>query len=359
MNECAACARGIARVRNVQRSDKRLTKPLKLVGDKGSGRVRGDYLGRGLRPHSGEARSTPLRPMADPSRSCYAGRFGQLQRPDTARSPALSSRWLGGGTSRRSGKTLLRRHRTRVCAHDSTASACSWTRNEIANSNYIIAWGNNPAITIAGLLPAVSREMVDNGGTLVRDRSYSTPSRPPRSQEWIAALARHRLRPLGLAMLKTVVDEELYDEEFLHGPHHAPPAWWTRRRERRCWQIPRIRHHLSWCYDTATRRCGAPTMPPASRPLLTVEGTPEAAQYNYVTVSSSSTPRPHPWDSRGRRGRVRRAPTTTSPRIARDYANAEHAMIVQQHGRLPAHRERRLRYRHPGLPGPVHRQHRP
>ena len=34
---------------------------------------------------------------------------------------------------------------------------------------------------------------------------------------------------LGLAMLKTIVDEKLYDEEFLLAPP-APPVWLTRPR---------------------------------------------------------------------------------------------------------------------------------
>ena len=77
-------------------------------------------------------------------------------------------------------------------------------RNEIANSNYIIAWGNNPVISMTGYFGRF-QEMMDNGGTLCTIDPFLSET-ADKSQEWIQPWPGTD-SAVALAMLKVVIDE--------------------------------------------------------------------------------------------------------------------------------------------------------
>ncbi len=114
------------------------------------------------------------------------------------------------------------------------------TRNEFENSDYVIAWGNNPVVTLCGYFGRIQK-MMDNGGTLCTiDPFYSETA--DKSQEWIQPWPGTD-SALALAMLKVVIDEGLTDEEYLIAAHDGALSGGQRHRR------PRVRrsggrHHL-------------------------------------------------------------------------------------------------------------------
>lgn len=166
------------RLRRVEmcNSDKRLTKPLKLVGEKGSGDFEEITWDRGVRSHSGEAavRTGQWRSQVHH----VPGRFGQLQRPDRCvlHICRLARRWHVHVR-----QYVLRRIDSGLAPV--LGQRMQLVRNEIANSNYIIAWGNNPVISMTGYFGRF-QEMMDNGGTLCTIDPFLSET-ADKSQEWI------------------------------------------------------------------------------------------------------------------------------------------------------------------------------
>ena len=315
VNECPACGKGFARV-EMCNSDKRLTKPLKLVGAKGSGEFEEiswdeaidlieEKINYALDNGGSQSHHRP-------------GRVGQLQ---------LAERRHGNA------RLLAGRHHPHVghmcCAGiDAGVSTILGTRsqptrNEFENSDYIIAWGNNPVVTLCGYFGRIQK-MMDNGGTLCTiDPFYSETA--DKSQEWIQPWPGTD-SALALAMLKVVIDEGLTDEEYLIAHTTAPclvdnatgaPAF-ADPADDTTYQV----------WDTTTNAVVAHDAAGAT-PALSVAGTEAAAQY--TTIYDLIKAEADKWGKE-----AVEAETGCSfddvARIARDYATAEHAMIIQNMG---------------------------
>ena len=140
LNDCAACARGIAR--GLMCNDpNRLTVPLLRDGDKGSGKfkeITWDEAFDLIQQKFDEAIAT------DGNQSiCYAtgsGHFGAMHGPVASAFFAH----LGGATTTVGKLCCAGVYESVVYIYGKRFLDC---RNQIENSTYCIIWGNNPATT--------------------------------------------------------------------------------------------------------------------------------------------------------------------------------------------------------------------
>lgn len=315
VNESPACARGFARV-EMCNSDKRLTKPLKLVGEKGSGdfeEITWDEAFDLIQEKLQYALDNggPKSIMSQDG----SGNFSAL-------TGAFSTfvGWLGGGTST-SGNMC--------CAGIDSGLApvlgqrMQLVRNEIANSNYIIAWGNNPVISMTGYFGRF-QEMMDNGGTLCTIDPFLSET-ADKSQEWIQPWPGTD-SAVALAMLKVVIDEGLTDEEYIIA-HTTAPCLIDKKTNAPAFADP-ADDTTYQVYDPATKTIVAHDASGVT-PLLSVEGT-EIAN-DYVTIYDLIKAEADKWGKEAVEAESGCSYDDIA-RIARDYANAEHAMIIQNMG---------------------------
>lgn len=268
VNESPACARGFARV-EMCNSDKRLTKPLKLVGEKGSGDFEEITWDEAF-----DLIQEKLQYALDnggPKSIMSQGGSGNFSALTGAFSTFVG--WLGGGTST-SGNMC--------CAGIDSGLApvlgqrMQLVRNEIANSNYIIAWGNNPVISMTGYFGRF-QEMMDNGGTLCTIDPFLSET-ADKSQEWIQPWPGTD-SAVALAMLKVVIDEGLTDEEYIIA-HTTAPCLIDKKTNAPAFADP-ADDTTYQVYDPATKTIVAHDAAGVT-PLLSVEGT-EIAN-DYVTI---------------------------------------------------------------------------
>ena len=211
-NESLPCMMGISRVEWLNSED-RLTKPLLRDGEKGQNKWKEISWDEAI-----ELVSVKLKDAIDTVGNAgivcdsHAGNFNALA---GAVAPAFIAR-IGGAT------TLTG---TLCCAAVNGATTSMFgkrffdTRNTIGEADYIIVWGNNPAVTMNGYFSRFEKVMERGGTVVVVDPVYSETA--AKSSDWIP------IRPttdtaLALGMLKVIVEEGLANEEFLKKHSTAP-----------------------------------------------------------------------------------------------------------------------------------------
>lgn len=315
VNESPACLRGFARA-EMCNSKERLTKPLKLVGEKGSGDFEEiswdeayDLIEEKLRYALDNGGSQSIIVQGG------SGNFSSF-----LDAMGVFGSWLGGTTSV-SGNMC--------CAGIDSGlgtvlgSRTSLIRNEIPKSKYIIAWGNNPVISMTGYF-ARFQQMIANGGTLCTiDPFYSETA--DKSQEWIQPFPGTD-SAVALAMLKVVIDEDLYDEEYLLA-HTTAPCLIDRATNAPYFSDP-ADDTTYMVYDGASGEIVAHDDADA-KPVLTVEGTDAAAQY--VTIFDLIKAEADKWGKEAVEAESGCSYDDIA-RIARDYAKADAAIIIQNMG---------------------------
>lgn len=316
VNECPACGKGFARVEMCS-SDKRLTKPLRLVGEKGSGEFEEiswdeafDLLQEKIQYALDNGGSESI--VYDRG----SGNFSSLARD----LPGAFMSWLGGTQSATgntccagidSGLTTILGKRTQP------------TRNEIQNSNYIIAWGTNPVVTMMGYFGRF-QQMLDNGGTLCTiDPYYSETA--DKSQEWLQPWPGSD-SALALGMLKIIIDEELYDSEYLLA-HTTAPCLIDKSTNAPYFSDPED-DTTYMVYDPESKEIVAHDTEGVVA-ALSVADTDCADRY--VTIFDLIKAEADKWGQDTVEAETGCAYDDIA-RIARDYANAEHAMIIQNMG---------------------------
>ena len=316
VNESPACARGMARVETCS-SPARLTKPLKLVGEKGSGEFEEiswdeayDLLQEKIQYALDNGGSQTI--IYDRG----SGNFSSLTRD----LPGAFMSWLGG-TQSCTGNTCC----AGIDAAVSTilGKRTQFTRNEFAKSNYIIAWGNNPVVSLTGYFSRF-QQMMKNGGTLCTIDPFQSET-ADKSQEWIQPLPGTD-SALALAMLKIVIDEGLTDEEYLIA-HTTAPCLIDRSTNAPAF-ADASDDTTYRVYDAATKSIVAHDAADA-QPLLSVVDTDIADRY--VTIYELIKAEADKWGKEAVEAETG-CNYDDIARIARDYATAEHAMIIQNMG---------------------------
>lgn len=316
LNDCAACGRGMARA-FMHRDPNRLTVPLLLDGEKGSGNfkeITWDEAFDLIEEKFNDAIATD-----GVSSICYvtgSGNFGAMHGP-------VANAFFAhlGGASTTVGA---------LCCAGTTAAVIPIygkrfldTRNQIEKSDYLIIWGFNPAISMQGYFQRFEH-VVENGGKLVTIDPMFTES---------AAKSTDHLRPwpgtdaaLELAMLKVIIDEGLMDEEFVLAHTTAPCLVSKETGEPVLEDEEDPTSFVVW--DTATNaivRHDAEGVQPA----LTLAGTEAEADYN--TEHELIYAECEPWTLEAAEEETS-VPAADIERIAKEFAEAEKAMILQVMG---------------------------
>lgn len=315
VNESPACGRGYARV-ELCNSEKRLTKPLKLKGAKGSGDFEEiswdeayDLIEEKLRYALDNGGSQSIIVQGG------SGNFSSL----TSSMSALGS-WLGGTTAITGNF---------CCAGIDSGlgtvlgSRTTPLRNELEKADYIIAWGNNPVVTMTSYFGRFQK-MMANGGTLCTiDPFYSETA--DQSQEWLQPWPGTD-SAVALAMLKVVIDEGLTDEEYLIA-HTTAPCLIDKKTNVPAFADP-ADDTTYQVYDPASKKLVAHDASGVTPPL-SVADTEIADQY--VTIYDLIKAEADKWGEE-----AVEAETGCSyddiARIARDYAKAKGAIIIQNMG---------------------------
>ncbi len=315
-NDCAACARGIARSYMVN-DPNRLSMPMRRSGDKGSGEF--EEISWEEAFDLIEEKFLDAIDTDGVHSICYvtgSGNFGSMHGP-------VANAFFAslGGASTTEGS---------LCCAGTTAAQIPIygqrfldTRNQIEKSDYVIIWGNNPSISKQGYFQRFEN-VVENGGKVVVIDPIFTESASKASQ-WIAPWPGTDAA-MALAMLKVIVDEELYDEEYA------------------------IAHTCAPCLvDKAT---GEPVLQDADDPVsfvvfdsltgqilphdqegieaaLTLEGTVVADDYNTEFELIYAEAEPWTLEAAAEECGVSADVIGT---LAREYAQADKAMIIQNMG---------------------------
>ena len=203
LNDCAACARGIARS-YMATDPNRLTVPLLLDGEKGSGDFKEITWDEAFDLIEEKFKAAI---DSDGVQSiCYitgSGNFGSMHGP-------VANAFFAhlGGASTTVGS---------LCCAGTTAAQIPIygqrfldTRNQIENSSYVIVWGNNPAISKQGYFQRFEK-VIENGGKVVVIDPIFTES-ASKASEWVSPWPGTDAA-MALAMIKVVIDEDLYDKE--------------------------------------------------------------------------------------------------------------------------------------------------
>ncbi len=314
-NESFPCMMGRSRVEWLN-SDERLTRPLIRDGEKGENKWREIEWDEALDLVANKL-TDAIDTVGNAGIVCdyHAGNFNAIA---GSAAPAFMSR-IGGGT------TLTG---TLCCAAMNGATTPVFgkryfdTRNTIDEANYIIVWGNNPAVTMNGYFPRFLR-MKQKGGRLVTiDPVYTATAE--KSDDWVP------IKPttdtaLALGMLKVIVDEGLENRDFLKR-HSTAPCLVDDTGA-----LVLIDSQDPQSYAVIDSATGIIMRHDADGvdPVLSTEGTDFAEWYSTVydiTIRECALWTPQAVeDETG-------VPAAKVIELARDYATAEKAMIIQNMG---------------------------
>lgn len=316
LNDCAACARGIARSYMAD-DPNRLSMPLVRDGEKGSGSFKEVTWDEAF--DLIERKFTEAIESDGVHSICYvtgSGNFGSMHGP-------VANAFFAhlGGASTTTGSLC--------CAGTTAAQTPIYgqrfldTRNQIEKSDYVIIWGNNPAISKQGYFQRFEKVVESGGKVIVVDPIFTESA--SKASEWVAPWPGTDTA-MALAMIKVVIDEGLYDEAYA------------------------LEHTCAPCLvDKAT---GEPVLESAddpssfmvfdlessqivrhdfegAKPALTLEGTPAAEAYDteFELIYAEAAK----WDAEAAEVECG-VPAADIERLAREYAQAERAMIIQNMG---------------------------
>ena len=314
-NESLPCMMGMSRVEWLN-TDERLTMPLLRDGEKGENKWKEISWDEAL-----TLLAEKLQDAIDTVGNAgivfdsHAGNFNSLA---GAVAPALLAR-IGGGT------TLTG---TLCCAGTNGATIPVFgkryfdTRNTIEDSDYILVWGNNPAVTMNGYFSRYLKAM-ENGGKMVTIDPVCSET-ASKSTDWVP------IRPttdtaLALGMLKVIVEEGLENADFLK-QHSTAPCLVDGDGK-----MVLMDEGDPLSYAVVDSASGEMVRHDAEGidPLLSVAGTEFADRYTTVhdvTVAECAEWTPEAVEQETG------VPAAKVQELARDYANAERAMIIQNMG---------------------------
>ena len=314
-NESAPCLRGFARI-DWLNSDERLTKPLVRDGEKGEGKFKEigwdealDLLANKLQEAIDEGGNQSI--VFDG----HAGNFHSL--PGQAASAFIARM---GGTMSLTG--------TLCCAGMNGGFTPIWgqrfndTRNTIAESDYVLIWGNNPFVAMGGYWERFEACKANGGKLTVIDPVKSESAEL--SDEWVA------IRPstdgaMALGMLKVIIEEGLQNTEFLLAHTTAPVLIDAEGAK----VLLDPEDELSYAViDSATGELARHDAEGVTA-LLSAAGT--QFEQDYTTVYDLIVAQTQPWTPEAVEAECG-VPAETVVRLAREYAAAGKAMIIMNMG---------------------------
>ncbi|EMH4164132.1 molybdopterin-dependent oxidoreductase [Pluralibacter gergoviae] len=306
------CLRGISRTRWVYHKE-RLTTPLLRVGEKGKGEFKPISWNAALDLIEAKIRQT-LDTVGNQGLflTTHAGNMDSIKN-DMGKA---FFDYLGGATKPVGS----------LCCSAVTAAMMPMlgmryadTRDTIADSRYILCWGNNPAVTMQAYFKNYIQAQKNGARIVVIDPRFSETA--AKADEWIPIVPGTDIA-LALGMIKILIEENRFDGDFLRA--HTGATWLV-GADNHLLREDEGDAESYLVFDTRTqslRRHDAPNVVPA---LLASELPEESA---FTTVLEQVYQQAKPWNAE-RVSEETHIPPHTVLRLARDYGTTAPAMIIQ------------------------------
>ena len=318
-NESLPCLRGFARVDWLNSQD-RLIKPLVRDGEKGGNKWREVSWDEALDLLAGKL-TDAIKEDGNES-IIFDGHAGNFHTLAGQVSTAFTTRL--GGTTTLTGSLC--------CAAVNGAMTTMWgkrsfdTRNTIAESDYILVWGNNPVVSMGGCWERYEQCMKNGGKVVVIDPVRSESAQ--QASEWVPVKPTTDTA-LALGMLKVIVDENLYNENFLFA--HSTAATLVDASGAQV-LIDETDPTSYAVFDTVSGKLARHDAD-GVEPALSAAGIPADAgiDTDWRTVFDLTYEQAQPWTPEAVEAETG-VPADTVTRLAREYAGAGKAMIIQNMG---------------------------
>lgn len=314
-NESKPCMMGLARVEWLTKTENRLTKPLLRDGEKGSGKFKEiswdeaiDLLASKLQDAIDTVGNKGI--VADAHAGNFNALAGSVQPAFIARiggAMSLTGTLCCAGTNGGTTTVLGRRFED--------------LRDQYAKADYILVWGNNPAISMNGYWGRFAQCMANGGKIVVIDPVKSESA--VRCGNWVA------IKPttdpaLALGMLKVIVDEGLTNPDFMKA-HTTLPCLVKDNKN----VLVNAEDPSSFAVVDSKTNAIVAHNAEGIDPLLTLEGTAFAAEYK--TVYEETVAQLQAWTPEAVEAETG-VPAAKVTELAREYATAGKSIIVQNMG---------------------------
>ncbi|WP_371364233.1 Putative dimethyl sulfoxide reductase chain YnfE [Sporomusa rhizae] len=304
------CLRGLSRIQWVNHPD-RLKYPMKRVGEKGEGKFQRISWDEALDTIATKLRQT----------KAELGNKGIFLMTASGNMSALTNSTASaffdyfGGAVRTSGS---------LCCSAVTAAMVPMlgiryvdTRDTIADSKYLLCWGNNPAVTMQAYFKEFAKALKQGARMVVIDPRFSETA--AKADEWVP-INPGTDTALALGMLNVIIQEKLYDEKYLL-EHTSAPFLVDASGDLALYEGKK---EAFLVYDGITGQV-VPHDHPGVKPMLTLAGSNVT---DYKTVFDLIASECAQWPT-AKVEKETDVPAQTVLRLAREYAVAKPAMIVQ------------------------------
>lgn len=306
------CLRGISRTQWMYHTD-RLTKPLLRTGEKGKGEFKEISWDEALDLIEEKLRET-IETVGNKGILFSAGSGNMDSIKNTF--GAMFFNYIGGNTPIM-GQTCCQAVTDAMVPI--TGVRARETRDTIKDSTYLLCWGNNPAVTMQAFFKFFEEAQDKGGKIVVIDPRFSETA--ARADEWVQIMPSTDTA-LALGMLNIIFKENLIDREFLQ-KHTGAPYLIDQNgdfvRERKDDPDSYL------VYDMKSKKIvlhSTPSITPAlsSREAKLPKGYRTALDF-VIDEAEKWTPEEVEKETD--------VPAGTVVKLARDYATAERAMIIQ------------------------------
>jgi anaerobic selenocysteine-containing dehydrogenase len=304
------CLRGLSRVQWINHPD-RLKYPMKRVGEKGEGKFEQITWDEALDIIVGKIKETQEK--LGNKGLFFLGGSGNMNALTNPTGSAFFD-FLGGCT---------RTVGTLCCAAVTSAMNPMVgfryvdTRDTIADSKYLLVWGNNPAVTMQGYFKEYETALSRGARMVAVDpRFHETAAK---ADEWVAVNPGTDTA-LALGMLNLIIKENLHDESFLLEHTGAPYLVDAQGN-----LAVSGENKVNLVFDSLSKKI-VPHDTPDIKPLLSLKGISDIS--GYTSVFDLIVEECAQWTPEKVQEETD-VPAATVVRLAREYATIKPAMIVQ------------------------------
>jgi anaerobic selenocysteine-containing dehydrogenase len=306
------CLRGISRTKWVYHP-LRVKTPLLRVGEKGQGKFKPISWDEALDLIELNIRNT----LASHGNkglliSTHAGNMDSIKN-DMAKS---FFDYLGGATKRTGS----------LCCSAVTAAMIPMLglryadmRDTLADSHYILCWGNNPAVTMQAYFKEYIKAQKQGARLVVIDPRFNETA--AKADEWIPIIPGTDTA-LALGMIKIIMDEQRYDADFLR--QHTGAVYLVDAKQQQLREDPQDKESYL-VYDNLSQKLVRHDTPAIVAALTQAE---LPADTGYTTVFELIRQEAAPWNTEKVAAETD-VPPATLLRLAREYASNKPSMIVQ------------------------------
>lgn len=193
------------------------------------------------------------------------------------------------------------------------------TRDTIADSRYILCWGNNPAVTMQAYFKNYNQARKNGARLVVIDPHFNETA--AKADEWIPIIPGTDTA-LALGMIKIIIEENRIDEDFLRA--HTGAVYLVDDKQQQVRQDNNDKDSYL-VFDLLSGQLARHDTPNI-KPALFQNELPD--NLGYTTVFEQIYQQAKGWDVK-RVSEETDVPVETIVRLARDYSSITPSMIVQ------------------------------